>query len=488
MIKYSNCFLISCRLKQITMQRRQFIQQTSLASAGLLVSSNILANRPDFPTVRIPVTERKFTSAAVEKAIADVKKYTGNNELSWLFENCFPNTLDTTVVHKAINGRPDTFVITGDIHAMWLRDSTAQVWPYMPLMKEDKPLQQLIAGVINRQTACILIDPYANAFNDGPTGSEWDKDHTDMKPELHERKWEIDSLCYPIRLAYQYWKLTGDTSPFDDDWQKAMHNIVKTFREQQRKNDKGPYSFGRTTSWSTDTVPGNGYGNPVKPVGLIVSVFRPSDDATIFPFLIPSNFFAVAALRQLAEMSKAVIKDESFAKECAAFAAEVSKALQLYATSNHGTFGKIYAYEADGFGNQSFMDDSNVPSLLGLPYFSDVKISDPVYQATRKFVLSESNPYYFKGAAGEGIGSPHTLVDNIWPIGITIRALTSTNDAEIKQCLHLLQKTHAGTGFMHESFNKDDASKFTRKWFAWANTLFGELVLKTYKQKPHLLK
>ncbi|MFT3702227.1 MAG: glycoside hydrolase family 125 protein [Agriterribacter sp.] len=470
------------------MQRRKFIQQTSLASASLFISNGSFAKQPDFPVVRIPVSDRKFKSEAVEKAIADVKKYTGNNEISWLFENCFPNTLDTTVVHKEANGRPDTFVITGDIHAMWLRDSTAQVWPYMSLMKEDKPLQQLIAGVINRQTACILIDPYANAFNDGPTGSEWEKDQTDMKPELHERKWEIDSLCYPVRLAYHYWKITGDTSPFNEDWKKAVKTIVQTFRDQQRKQNKGPYTFGRTTSWSTDTVPGNGYGNPIKPVGLIVSVFRPSDDATIFPFLIPSNFFAVASLKQLAEMSTAILKDEAFAKECKAFATEVDKALQQYAIATHGNFGKIYAYEADGFGNQSFMDDSNVPSLLGLPYFSDVKISDPIYQATRRFVLSDSNPYFFKGTAGEGVGSPHTLVDNIWPIGITIRALTSTSDAEIKHCLSILQKTHAGTGFMHESFNKDDASKFSRKWFAWANTLFGELVLKIYKQKPGLLK
>ncbi|PVD51461.1 metal-independent alpha-mannosidase [Terrimonas sp.] len=470
------------------MLRRQFIQQSTLAAAGIAASGKLYAGKPDFPVVRIAESERKFRSAAVEKTIAEVKKNIGNKEIAWLFENCFPNTLDTTVVHKTIDDKPDTFVITGDIHAMWLRDSTAQVWPYISLIKEDKALQQLVAGVINRQNACIIIDPYANAFNDGPTGSEWDKDHTAMKPELHERKWEIDSLCYPVRLAYHYWKITGDSSPFDERWKQAMQLIVKTFREQQRKKDKGPYTFGRTTSWSTDTVPGNGYGNPVKPVGLIVSVFRPSDDATIFPFLVPANFFAVASLRQLAEMNRAIVKDETFAKECSAFADEVEKALQQYAVAAHSTFGKIYAYEVDGFGNHLFMDDSNVPSLLALPYFSQLKSSDPVYQNTRRFVLSDGNPYFFKGLAGEGVGSPHTLVDNIWPIGVTIRGLTSNSDAEIKECLSILQKTHAGTGFMHESFNKDDASKFTRKWFAWANTLFGEFVLKTYREKPYLLR
>ncbi|MCC6290020.1 MAG: glycoside hydrolase family 125 protein [Chitinophagaceae bacterium] len=470
------------------MQRRYFIQQSTLATAGIIASGKLYAGMPDFPVVRIAEAERKFKSVAVEKTIAEIKKNIGNKEIAWLFENCFPNTLDTTVVHKTVDGKPDTFVITGDIHAMWLRDSTAQVWPYISLIKEDKALQQLIAGVINRQNACIIIDPYANAFNDGPTGSEWDKDHTAMKPELHERKWEIDSLCYPVRLAYNYWKITGDTSPFDDKWKQAMQLVVKTFREQQRKKDKGPYTFGRTTSWSTDTVPGNGYGNPVKPVGLIVSVFRPSDDATIFPFLVPTNFFAVAALRQLAEMNSAIVKDQAFAKECSAFANEVEKALQQYAVATHSNFGKIYAYEADGFGNHLFMDDSNVPSLLALPYFSHVKSSDPVYQNTRRFVLSDSNPYFFKGAAGEGVGSPHTLVDNIWPIAVVIRGLTSNNNAEVKQCLSILQKNHAGTGFMHESFNKDDASKFTRKWFAWANTLFGEFVLKVYRERRYLLK
>lgn len=470
------------------MQRRTFIRHTSMASVALAASSSSFAfTQPDFPVVRIPEAERKFKSIAVEKIIAEIKRKAGNKEIAWLFENCFPNTLDTTVEYKIKDGRPDTFVITGDIHAMWLRDSTAQVWPYMSLMKEDAALQQLIAGVINRQSACINIDPYANAFNDGPTGSEWDKDHTAMKPELHERKWEIDSLCYPIRLSYHYWKITGDVSPFGADWLQAMQAVVKTFREQQRKTNRGPYTFGRTTSWSTDTVPGNGYGNPIKPVGLIVSIFRPSDDATIYPFLVPSNFFAVISLKQLAEMSRVIMKDSAFAAECSSFAAEVEKALLRYAVAERAGFGKVYAYEVDGFGNQLCMDDSNVPSLLALPYFSEVNASDPVYRNTRRFLLSNSNPYFFKGKAGEGIGSPHTLVDNIWPIGIIIRALTSSDDAEIRHCLSMLQTTHAGTGFMHESFNKDDASKFTRKWFAWANTIFGELILKLYREKPHLL-
>ena len=471
------------------MKRRTFLYQSGAASLSVFTPSILKAGLfSELPNNRPKPSDRKFTSKAVEAVITKMKKVIKDPQLAWLFENCFPNTLDTTVFFKMINGRPDTFVITGDIHAMWLRDSSAQVWPYLPFMKDDKNLQQLIAGVINRQTKCILIDPYANAFNDGPTGSEWDKDITAMKPELHERKWEIDSLCYPIRLAYHYWKDTGDTSLFDKDWNEAMHSVVTTFKQQQRKENKGPYSFGRVTSWSTDTVPGNGYGNPIVPVGLIVSIFRPSDDATIFPFLIPSNFFAVASLRQLAIMASKILKDEKFAAECEAFANEVEAALKKYATAHHKEFGEMYAYEADGFGNQLFMDDSNVPSLLSLPYLDAVPVNNSIYQNTRKFILSKKNPYFFKGKYAEGSGSPHTLDDMIWPMSIILRIVTSTDDDEIRSCLKMLKNTNAGTGFMHESFNKDNPEKFTRKWFAWANTLFGEMILKLNHERPYLLK
>ena len=471
------------------MNRKTFLNQSTAASLSFFIPDILQAMAPtkDFKSNRPPLSERRFTSTAVENTITRMKKVIKDPEIAWLFENCFPNTLDTTVLLKNIEGKPDTFVITGDIHAMWLRDSSAQVWPYLPMINEDKKLQQLIAGVINRQTKCILIDPYANAFNDGPTGSEWDKDITTMKPELHERKWEVDSLCYPIRLAFNYWEKTKDTSPFDNNWKAAMQLVVQTFKQQQRKYDKGPYSFGRITSWSTDTVPGNGFGNPIKPNGLIVSIFRPSDDATIFPFLIPSNFFAVVSLRQLAIMSSQILKDEIFTNECTGLANEVEAALKKYTTANHLQFGEMYAYEVDGFGNQLFMDDSNVPSLLSLPYLGAVKRSDKVYQNTRNFILSNSNPYFFKGKSAEGSGSPHTLENNIWPMSIILRAITSTSDDEIISCLRMLKKTHAGTGFIHESFNKDDPEKFTRKWFAWANTLFGEMILKIYQERPYIL-
>src|SRR4051812_38277085 len=470
------------------MNRRQFIRSASLLTSSLLLRSASQAADAGFPTVRTPEAKRKFKSAAVERAIGRVKASAGNQEIAWMFENCFPNTLDTTVDFEMVDGKPDTYVITGDIDAMWLRDSTAQVWPYLLLIKKDKELQQLIEGVINRQVKCILKDPYANAFyKDENKESEWKSDLTKMQPGIHERKWEIDSLCYPIRLAYNYWKLTNDTVPFDTHWRDAIKAVLQTFREQQRKTNNGPYSFQRTTAWATDGVPLGGYGYPVKPVGLICSMFRPSDDATIYPFLVPSNFFAVVSLKKAAEMVKQISKDQSLSNELSVLAAEVEKALQQYALINHAQFGKIYAYEVNGFGSFNLMDDANVPSLLGMPYLDAIKNNDPVYINTRKMLLSLNNPFFFKGTAGEGIGGPHIGKDMIWPISIIIRALTSDNDAEIKQCIETLRKTHGGTGFMHESFHKNDPTKFTRKWFAWANTLFGELLWETYTTKPHLL-
>ena len=332
-----------------------------------------------------------------------------------------------------------------------------------------------------------MIDPYANAFNDGPTGGGWEDDLTEMKPELHERKWEVDSLCYTIRLAYGYWKETGDLSCFDSDWRKAINKLYITFVEQQRKMGKGPYHFQRISEVQTDTVANSGYGNPVNPVGLICSIFRPSDDATIYPFLIPSNIFAVASLRQAAEILNE-ISDNELAKKLAALADEVEEALDKYASDDHLNFGKILAYEVDGFGNQLFMDDANIPCLLALPYLRAIKPDNPLYVNTRNFILSASNPYYFKGRSGEGIGGPHVGMDMIWPMSIIMRALTSNDNEEIKNCVRMLMNTHSDTGFMHESFHKNDPSKFTRNWFAWANTLFGELILKLHDTKMEVLE
>lgn len=425
--------------------------------------------------------KRLFRSEAVEAEIARVCGLLTNERLRWMFANCFPNTLDTTVhFREDEDGKPDTYVYTGDIPAMWLRDSGAQVWPYVQLCGKDPQLQRMIAGVIRRQFKLINIDPYANAFNVGPTGVGEDVGYpgNNQSPWVFERKWEIDSHCYPLRLAHHYWKTTGDESVFGAEWVEAMHNIVKTLKEQQMKEGPGDYIFLRTTDRQLDTRCHVGRGNPVKPVGLIVSAFRPSDDATTFGFLIPSNFMAVTSLRKAAEILTAVNGETELAAECTALAGEVEEALRKYAVVEHPRYGKIYAFEVDGFGSRQLMDDANVPSLLAMPYLGDVERTDPIYENTRRFVWSTENPYFWRGPAGEGIGGPHIGVEMIWPMSIMMRAFTATDDAEIRDCIVALMTTDAGTGFMHESFSRHDAADFTRAWFAWQNTLFGELILK----------
>lgn len=466
------------------MSAGMFLAANAVPAAGKEVcaadNTSVAATLQNYKVTNRPAkSERLFKSKAVEAQIKRVKSMLTNPKLAWMFENCFPNTLDTTVHYRiGEDGKHDTFVYTGDIHAMWLRDSGAQVWPYVQLANDDKELRDMLKGVISRQFKCIIIDPYANAFNDGPTGGEWMTDLTDMRPEVHERKWEIDSLCYPIRLAYEYWKVTGDDSIFDEEWISAISKVLDTFIAQQRKTDLGPYRFQRRTERALDTLNNNGLGAPVSGCGLIVSSFRPSDDATTLQYLVPSNFFAVSSLRKAAEILGTVNADQARADRCSALADEVQQALDTYAVYNHPKYGKIYAFEVDGFGNHMLMDDANVPSLLAMPYLGDMDLDNEIYQNTRRFVWSNDNPYFFSGKAGEGIGGPHVGYNMAWPMSIMMKAFTSQNDEEIKTCIKMLLDTDAGTGFMHESFNVDDASDFTRAWFAWQNTLFGELILK----------
>ncbi|TCC88762.1 glycoside hydrolase family 125 protein [Pedobacter frigiditerrae] len=477
------------------MKRRRFLKDTGILSFGLAIAPTLgyaamLKEDKPFVSQRPVLKNRKFVSKAIEDKILEIKKKIKDPELSWMFENCFPNTLDTTVTFSEVSGKADTYVITGDIDAMWVRDSSAQVWPYLPFIKKDKALERLVTGVINRHAHSIMIDPYANAFYENESQiAAWRKEETTMKPGVHERKWEVDSLCYVIRLAHGYWKADGDLSCFNKGWLEAMKVIVKTFKEQQRKENNGPYKFKRTTNRTSDTAAGGGFGNLVKPNGLICSVFRPSDDGTIFPYLIPSNFFAVASLTQLAEMSLVIFNNTEFANECTSLASEVNKALSDHAIVDHKKFGKMLAYEVDGYGSSYLADDANVPSLLSLPYLGAIsKVNQKLYQNTRKFLLSYGdNPYYAKGKIAQGISGPHAGKDNIWPMSIIIRGMTSDKEDEIIDSLKMLKATHAGTGFMHESFYKDNANSFTRKWFAWANTLFGEFIIKIAEERPHLL-
>ena len=446
---------------------------------------------------RPPVSERNFVSPAIEQVIEETKKklIDENNKfkgrlLAAMFENCFPNTLDTTVTTSTIKGKPgepdkpDTFIITGDIDAMWLRDSSAQVWPYLPYAAKDDALKTLFQGLIGRQARCILIDAYANAYMRDPsvpTNLQYTQqdDPYMKKPGVAEHKWEIDSLCYPIRLAHGYWKATGDKTPFDEEWRDAMRTVVTTFEVQQTGD--GPYHY----PWPKNN------GTPAKKekkVGMIYCRFRPSDDPCRYPFLIPSNLFAATSLRQLAKMGGSVGFDAAFGTECSGLADEIEGAAKQYGTHQLDDGTEVWAYEVDGSGNKLFMDDANTPGLLGLPYLGICKTDDKLYKDTRAAILRKPpNDYFFKGTAAEGIGSPHTPTDYIWPMSLIMRALTSDDDTEIKQSLKMLKTTTAGTHFMHESFHKDEPCRYTRPWFAWANTLFGEMVRDILKRKPDLL-
>ncbi len=441
---------------------------------------------PDTFLHRPPVEKRCFTSKAVEKQIRDMHDalIKVSPKLWQMFQNSFPNTLDTTVFPNGDR----TFVITGDIDAMWLRDSGAQVWTYISYIKEDEELRKLIRGVIMQQLEFICYDPYANAFlNDTSRVSEWAKDGTLMKKGVHERKYELDSLCYPLRLAYQYWLLTGDASIFGDTWKEAMDAILGLMREQQRTaGNKTSYTFSRVATSGSENVVNYGYGHPARPCGMVASFFRPSDDAQLFPYLIPSNFFAESVLRKAAVVLSKVNKDEARAKECRAIADDILRGLQEHATVEHPVYGRVYAYETDGFGSHLLMDDANAPSLLSLPYLCPelVPMTDTVYQNTRRMIWSEANPFFFTGIVdGEkvgAIGSPHTGLGYVWPMSIIMKGLTSNDRNEQRECIRILTKTDGGTGYMHESFMPDDPTNFTRKWFAWANGLFGELVIRAY--------
>ena len=394
-----------------------------------------------------------------------------------MFADTFSNTYLTT-----LKPQPDgsTFVITGDIPAMWLRDSAAQVRPYLSLAKTDAAIAAMIAGVVKRQMANVLLDPYANAFNESPNGHCHNRDKTNMGPWIWERKYELDSLCAPLNLAHDLWHATGQVDHLDQDFIAAAKLIVATIKLEQNHHNSH-YTFERLEGPATDTLSNQGRGNPLGYTGMSWCGFRPSDDSCTFNYLIPSNMMAVVALQNLARLP---LGDEALSLQASALSAEIRDGIERFGKVNHPEFGEIYAYEADGLGNHNLMDDANVPSLLAMPYFGFCEKTDAAYQATRKFVLSKANPYYFSGKAATGIGSPHTPFNYIWPISLCIQGITSTSHDEKLALLETLMNTDADTGLMHEAFDKDDPTRFTRPWFAWANSMFAEFVMELCKPTP----
>ncbi|HEY5583642.1 MAG TPA: glycoside hydrolase family 125 protein [Ruminiclostridium sp.] len=396
-------------------------------------------------------------------------------KLSEMFRKCFFNTLETTT---EVLSDGTTFVFTGDIPAMWLRDSSAQVRHYISLCEKYPEFQRILEGLIKRQIAYILIDPYANAFNKYPNNQGHKSDLTDHNPWVWERKYEIDSLCYPIQLAYMYWKTTGEVKFFDTSFKDTILTIIRLWKTEQKHSELSSYNFIRKDCPQSDTLLNNGRGTPEGYTGMTWSGFRPSDDACTYGYLIPSNMFAVVVLEYIKEISKNVFNDMEIYEEAASLRDAIDAGIKEYGIFHHPLYGDIYAYETDGLGNYNLMDDANVPSLLAIPYFGYSSSDDSVYKNTRRYILSKDNPYYYEGKYAKGVGSPHTTSGNVWHIGMIMQALTSEDNEEIDEILTYLEQTDAGTGFMHESFNPDNPIDYSRKWFAWANSLFGELMYK----------
>lgn len=412
----------------------------------------------------------------IDQMIERVRKFFPKEDgrIAEVFASCISDTLQKTI---QIQDDGSVFVITGDIPAMWLRDSSCQLQLFLHFAKEDPDIKEILTKLVERQMKCILIDSYANAFNAAADGSGWMQDKTDMKPELWERKYEIDSLCHPIRLSWLLWKKTGSTAHFTPEWKAAVKRIIETFRTEQDHEGQSAYRFERVDCVYTDTLSRDGKGALVKSnIGLIWSGFRPSDDACVYGYLIPSNMFASVILGHIGEIAKSVYKDYELAEEADAFSKEVREAVERYGVLPN-TEKAFYAYEVDGFGQYLVMDDANLPSLLSMPYFGWCDKEEERYLNTRAVILSEQNTFFYKGKALQGIGSPHTPHNYVWDIAIAMQGLTSTDSKEKYACIRMMTDNDAGTLLMHEGVNVDNPSDYTRPWFSWANSMFCELVM-----------
>ncbi|HTJ28320.1 MAG TPA: glycoside hydrolase family 125 protein [Candidatus Limnocylindria bacterium] len=384
-----------------------------------------------------------------------------NAKLDRLYLTAYDETIQR---HASAQRDGTTYVSTGDIEAEWLRDASATVRPYIGLSVHDGEMANTLRGVVARQASYIMIDPYANAFS---------RDY-----KVVERKFEVDSLLYPIWFAYDYYKQTGDRSIFTPQVHRAFQRVLDTLRVEQHHAQRSHYT--------NPQLANGGHGSPVKYTGMVWDAFRPSDDPVRYHYNIPVNMFASVVMRDLTTISEHVWNDKRMAEDAWGLSVEIQRGIEQYGTLNLKPFGRIYAYEVDGLGHANVMDDANVPSLLSIPYFGYLPKTSSLYQATRKFVLSPRNPYFFTGKYAQGVGSPHTPKGYVWPLALCVQALTSTNDAEVDRVFGYIAASDVGDHRLHESFNANWPEAYTRQDFAWPNAMYAELVLarrgETYAQ------
>lgn len=465
---------------------------------------------------------RTFHSDAVEKVIEDVTSRMKDPDLARLFENAFPSTTDTTVKfhtdgtkkykkkgfgHSVLDNSawegPQSFIITGDIMAEWLRDSCNQMSPYMPLAKKDKAIFDLILGAINTQSEYVIQSPYCNAFQPPPISGlkksyngQDDFVHPAYEPSVvFECKYELDSLGHFLTLANDFYDATGSLDFVNKRFLLALETLMEVLEQQSQSTfdpatgryRRNAYTFKRQTFVGTETLNLDGVGNPLNHgTGLIRSAFRPSDDATILGFFIPANAMMSVELKRTAAFLKTA-GEAAMALRLEHWSQTITDGIWKHGVVQHAKFGPVFAYEVDGYGSSILMDDANYPSLLALPLMGFVTADDNVYQNTRKMLLSrDSNPYYLEGKDFRGIGGPHIGLMNAWPMSLLIQAQTTEDESEIMGCLDLVLKS-AKLGLIHESIDVNAGQSYTRSWFAWANGVFAETILDLASRKPHLI-
>ena len=435
---------------------------------------------------------RTFRSAAVDKLIDQITDRMVDKDLARIFENAFPNTLDTTVrwhvngketKRKQSSGRwegAQSFIVTGDINAEWLRDSTNQLAQYQVLAKKDRTIYDLILGAINTQAEFVTSSPYCNSFQPPPpsylspsNNGQGDIVHPAYEPAfVFECKYELDSLAHFLSLSSQFYNHTGSTDFLTKRWFTAIETINTILDEQSRGTfdsktgsfAKNEYTFQRDTNVGTETLNLAGVGNPMNSqTGLIRSAFRPSDDATILPFFIPGNAMMSVELKRVGKM---LLKEghTEVGEDLQARGETIERGIIEHGVVHHKKFGDVYAFEVDGYGSSIIMDDANLPSLLALPLLGFVDANDEVYRNTRKMILEKGgNPYFLTGRSFSGIGGPHIGPNHAWPMSLLVQVMTSNSDKEIQDTLALVKKSCA-LGLIHESVNVNSVRDYTREW------------------------